>query len=378
MKVLFINSVCGVGSTGRICAEQAKALAAEGHEVMIAYGRGDRIPEELSACSVRIGTDLDWKIHALATRVLDRHGSASKRATKRFLAWAESFDPDLIWLHNIHGYYIHIPMLFRWIKSRPQTEVKWTLHDCWSFTGHCSYFTMAGCEKWRVQCEHCPQKGQYPASMVLDRSARNYKEKKALFTGVARMTLIAPSAWLAGLVKESFLREYPVEVCYNTVNTEVFLPTPSDFRERHGLKDQKVILGVAGQWDARKGLSDFVKLADMLDERFRIVLVGLSDEQIRTLPYNIVGIGRTGSPRELAEIYTAADLFFNPTYEDNYPTVNLEAEACGTPVLTYGAGGAAETLKRPDSTVIPVGDIDTAYEQILSLWDGRKHIGEDE
>ncbi len=364
MRVLLINSVCGIGSTGKICGELARDFARQGHQVKLAYGRDGTVPEQYREFALRIGSDLDVKCHALRTRLLDDHGFGSYGATKKFLRWAESFDPDVLWLHNIHGYYIHVGLLFDWIKSRPQMQVKWTLHDCWAFTGHCAYFTMAGCEKWKSGCANCPQKQGYPAS-IRDRSRKNWESKGSLFTGVAHMTLITPSQWLADLAGESFLGQYPVQVVPNTIDREVFQPTPGDFREKHGLEQKKIILGVASVWDARKGLTDCLKLRQRLDESYAMVLVGLSQEQLRELPPNILGIHRTHDARELAQIYTAADLFFNPTYEDNYPTVNLEAEACGTRVITYDVGGCVETISMPDSRAIPVGQ----WERVLDFLD---------
>ena len=178
------------------------------------------------------------------------------------------------------------------------------------------------------------------------------------------MTLITPSNWLADLVKQSFLKEYPVEVHYNTIDKTIFKPTPSDFRQRYGLENKKIVLGVANIWDERKGLRDFYKLAQMLDDKYVVVLVGLSKKQMKELPKNIKGIMRTNSPQELAEIYTAADVFLNPTYEDNYPTVNLEAEACGTRVITYDTGGCRETVRREDSVVVEVGKMEEAYKEL--------------
>ena len=356
MRVLLINSVCGIGSTGKICGAIAEEYTAQGHEAVIAYGRDGTVPERYQKFAHRIGSDFDVKISALRTRLLDDHGFANETATRKFLKWAESYDPDLLWLHNIHGYYIHVGLLFDWIKSRPHMQVKWTLHDCWAFTGHCAHFTYALCEKWKTGCGNCPEKRNYPASAVLDNSRKNYQRKKAAFTGVRNLTLIVPSRWLGDRVKNSFLRDYPVEVCYNTIDTDVFCPTDSDFRKRNNLEDKKIILGVAGVWTERKGLGDFLELRKLLDERYAIVLVGLTKQQVDSLPAGILGITRTNNARELAEIYTAADVFLNPTYEDNYPTVNLEAESCGTPVITYNTGGCAETLHRTDSLVIPVGD----------------------
>lgn len=362
MKILMINSVCGIRSTGRICTDLAKDFEKEGHNVKIAYGR-ERVPNAFQKYAVRIGTDLGNKISAVHTRITDRHGFANKRATKKFLEWAEEYDPDFLWLHNLHGYYINVEMLFAWIKKRPDMQVKWTLHDCWAFTGHCSYFAFEGCEKWRQECHDCPQKGRYPKALLFDGSRTNYQRKKNAFTGVKNMALITPSQWLAGLVRNSFLAEYPVEVVYNTIDTSVFKPTPSDFRKRYNLENKKIILGVASIWDERKGFDDFLKLSKMIDEKHQIVLVGLNDKQIKSLPRNVIGIKRTNSTQELAEIYTAADVFVNLTYEDNYPTVNLEAKSCGTPVITYHTGGSIESVS--EDCVVPQGDLKATKERIL-------------
>ena len=363
MKVLLINSVCGIGSTGRIVGALAEEYIAQGHEAVIAYGRHGHVPEHLRPYARRIGSDGQVRLSAMKTRLLDAHGFANETATREFLRWAEAYDPDLLWLHNLHGYYIHVGMLFDWIKTRPHMQVKWTLHDCWAFTGHCAHFTHANCDRWKTGCHNCPEKRSYPASCLLDNSRENFHRKQDAFTGVKDMELIVPSHWLAELVKQSFLGEYPVKICPNTINTDIFRPTAGNFREKYGLTDKKLILGVAGGWTERKGYQDFLKLRHILDESCMLVLVGVTEEQRRKLPAGILGITRTENPRELAEIYTAADLFFNPTYEDTYPTVNLEAESCGTPVVTYDTGGCAETVKAPGSRVIPVG----AYELVKDL-----------
>lgn len=342
MKILMINSVCGIGSTGRICTDLADALSQNGHKVKIAYGRGN-VPDKYAKYAVRIGNKLDVRMHALASRVFDNTGFCSKKATEKFVEWIKKCDPDVIHLHNIHGYYINVEILFKYL-SKANKRVIWTLHDCWPFTGHCVYFSAIKCERWKNECENCPQKIEYPSSLLLDRSSRNWRQKKELFTSVKDMTLITPSKWLAGLVKESFLGCYPVYVIHNGIDTDVFKPTPSDFRQKYGLQHKKILLGVSNQWTERKGFNDFIKLASMIDDDYRIVLVGLSQKQINNLPSNIIGINRTQNIKELAEIYTAADVFLNPTYEDNYPTVNLEAQACGTPVITYFTGGSPESV----------------------------------
>lgn len=349
MRVLLINEVFGTTSTGKICAQIAEQMEAEGHEVKVAFGRWPDVPEKYQRFAHYIGSDFDVKLHALQTRLFDTHGFGSKHATKEFLKWAEEYKPDLLWLHNLHGYYINVEMLFDWIKKHPEMQVKWTLHDCWAFTGHCSY---------------CSQLRRYPACFAMSNVGKNFERKRKAFTNVKNMTLITPSKWLADLTRQSFLKEYPVEVHYNTIDTNIFKPTPSDFRERYSLQNKIIVLGVANVWEDRKGLFDFYKLAQMLDDKYAIVLVGLSEKQIKNLPQNIKGIQRTNSPQELAAIYTAADVFVNPTYEDNYPTVNLEAQACGTRVITYNVGGCAETLYTPNSNTVTCGNINELKRKI--------------
>ena len=365
MKILIINSVCGIGSTGRICVDLAQQFEKQGHTVKIAYGRDGYVPEQFRKYAVRIGTDIDTKLHAIKTRLMDGHGFGSKKATRKFLEWVDEYEPEMIWLHNIHGYYINIELLFSWIKRHPQVNVKWTLHDCWAFTGHCSHFTAVRCEKWKDHCSNCVQKREYPACIFIDRCKKNYDKKRSLFSGVEKMELITPSKWLAGLVKQSFLAEYPVEVSYNTIDYRIFRPTCSDFRQRYGLQNKKIILSVASVWNERKGLRDFINLSHLLDDNYAFVIVGVDKKQLQELPEKVIGIQRTNNSEELAQIYSAADVFFNPTHEDNFPTVNLEAQACNTWVVTYNAGGSAETIQPNMGIVVDVGDINHAKYVIL-------------
>lgn len=375
MKVLLINSVCGIGSTGRICTDLAQKFEAAGDEVKIAYGRKGTVPEQFQKYAVRIGTDWDCKMHAIQTRLFDTHGFGSKHATKKFLQWAEEYKPDLLWLHNIHGYYINVEMLFDWIKKHPEMQVKWTLHDCWAFTGHCSHFTAVKCAQWKSHCSYCSQLRRYPACYAMSSVRRNFARKRAAFTGVPNLTLITPSKWLADLVKQSFLKEYPVEVHYNTIDTTIFKPTPSDFRERYGLQDKIIVLGVANVWEDRKGLFDFYKLAEMLDDHYAIVLVGLSEKQIEDLPKNIKGIQRTNSPKELVAIYTAADVFVNPSVEETFGMTPVEAQACGAPSIVYEGTACAEVAEQNGNKAVPQ-DVNALYEAITGekfmRW-GKKH-----
>ncbi len=369
MKILLINSLCGIRSTGRICTELAERFEAEGHEVRIAYGRMGEVPEKYRAIAHRIGSDLSVRLHGVKTRLFDAHGYGSKAATRAFLSWAEAYDPDMLWLHNIHGYYINIEMLFKWIKTRPQMQVKWTLHDCWAFTGHCSHFSFVGCDRWKTQCENCPQKDRYPASL-LDRSSDNYRRKKAAFTGVKDMTVITPSEWLARLVRQSFLGCYPVEVQYNTINRDVFKPSESDIRKRLGLENKKIVLGVASSWDDRKGLYDFYTLRNMLDESYAVVLVGLTEQQIASLPEGIVGIAHTNSAQELAQVYTAADVFVNPSREETFGLTTVEAMACGTQAIVYKHTACEEIVNKMGGIAVEQ-NVQALFEAVQAVAGGN-------
>lgn len=344
-KILLINSVFGTGSTGRICREMADELSDQGHMVKIAYGRESQIPDRYREQTYRIGNDRIVKLHGIYTRLTDRHGLGSKIATKSFLRWAVEFDPEILWLHNIHGYYLNYELLFSWIKSRPRMQVKWMLHDCWAFTGHCAYFTAAGCEKWQQQCGECPLLREYPAAVLRDGSSENYRRKKTAFQNAPDLELIVPSRWLENLVKESFLSQYPITVKPHRVDRTIFRPTPGDFREHYGLTNKKIVLGVANIWEKRKGLSDFLELAGMLPDQYQIVLVGLSEKQRQNLPKNVTGLPRTDSPKELAEIYTAADVFLNPSVEETFGLTGLEAAECGTKTICYKGTACQEVAE---------------------------------
>lgn len=359
-RLLLINSVCGIGSTGRICADIARKYDQDGYEVKIAYGRSNVLGEGTEKYAVRIGSKADVYAHVAYTRLFDKHGLASKRATKKFLKWASVYDPDILWLHNIHGYYINYEMLFDWIKRRQKEQsesgkqvmkVKWTLHDCWAFTGHCSHFTYVGCDKWKTKCKNCPQKNEYPTSFLIDNSEDNYGGKRKAFDGVKNLTIITPSKWLENLVKGSFLCKYPTEVEYNTVDKTVFKPTQSNFRQEHGIRDdQKMILGVSSVWNDKKGFNDFIEVSKRLDaDKYKVVLVGLNSKQLKELKKsksNILGLPRTVNTKTLAEIYSASDIFVNPSYEETFGLTTAEAQACGAFTIVYKGTACEEIMDK--------------------------------
>lgn len=348
MKVLQINSVCGYGSTGRIAADLSRYLTQSGDDCLIAYGRG-HAPDDVK--SIRIGTDFDVNLHGVCSRITDKHGFYSKRATQRFIQQAREYHPDIIHLHNLHGYYLHLPTLFEWLRECGKPVV-WTLHDCWAFTGHCSHFDFVGCDRWKTSCHDCPQKREYPASYVFDRSDWNYEQKKKMFSSLHNLTIITPSYWLKNLVQDSFLGKYRVDAIHNGIDLSVFHPIESDFRKQHGLHNKFVAMGAAGTWTQRKGLQYLLELADCLEDNYKVIIAGLSKKQIDELPPHILGIPKTQNALQLAQIYSAADVFLNPTLEDTFPTTNMEAIACATPVITFNTGGCKECITKDTGIVI--------------------------
>lgn len=360
MKILLLNSVCGIRSTGRICTDLAQELEAQGHEVRIAYGR-ENVPETYRKIAVRIGSDTLVRINGVKARLLDNEGLNAAWETKAFIRWVKRYDPDVIHLHNIHGYYLNYQILFEYLRTCGK-RIIWTLHDCWAFTGHTAYCDAIGCEKWKTGCGPCPQIREYPKAYS-DRSRRNWEDKKRAFTGIPHLTIVTPSNWMAGLVKASFLKEYPVRVIHNGIDTTQFRPLPNDFKRRYGMEGRKMLLGVATAWDENKGFSDYLRLADRLGDEYSVVLVGVTPEQKEKLPPNVLGICRTDSVKELACIYSAADVLLNLSRTENYPTVILEAASCGTPCVSYDVGGSGEIA----DVVVDKGDLAAVAEAVRKM-----------
>ena len=355
MRVLFVNVVCGVGSTGRIVTDLCAVLKAEGHQCLVAYGYGQSRAIAESDTVKTVGKAGYYAHNALA-KLTDRTGLYSTAATRRLIHKIEEFDPDVIHLHNLHGYYVNYEILFAYLK-RAKKPVVWTLHDCWPFTGHCAYFDAAGCEQWRTGCLRCSQLRSYPSCYLRGDVRRNFEQKKAAFTGLDKLVLVTPSRWLAGLTEASFMGDYPVQVIPNGIDLALFRPRESAFRREHGWEDKILVLAVAGDWDARKGMEDVFALSQLLDARYQTVMVGLRPEQMAQVPDRVFAIERTDSPDALAELYATADVLVNTTYEDNFPTVNLEALACGTPVITYATGGSVEAADSSCGIVVEQGNV---------------------
>lgn len=331
----------------------------------VVWGRGRTPKDKVHEYNMQCG----WEImmHGVLSRIFDNTGFNSDYATERLLQKMEYLMPDIIQLHNLHGYYINVKMLFEWIKHR-NIPVVWTLHDCWAFTGHCAYFDYANCNCWKNGCHDCVQKKSYPASLVFDNSKLNWLRKKELFN-YKQLHLVTPSIWLHDLVKESFLKKLPCSVINNGIDTDVFKPSSINCHIGGKFK----ILGVASEWTPRKGLHDFIQLYRMLNhEQIEMTIVGLTSQQIESLPEGIRGMTRTDNIEQLVSLYQEADMFFNPTYEDNYPTTNLEALACGTPVCTYRTGGSIESVNEGNGFVVEKNELGEVKKIIEERLHSRK------
>lgn len=376
MRIVQINGGAK-GSTGKIMMGIAEVARAQGHEVMCASPITTTNRDAGEDCGYyRIGTFNSRRLNVALARITGFNGCFAWFETYKLLKKIDEFNPDIIQLHNLHDSYINLPMLFSYIKKHNVPTV-WTLHDCWAFTGQCPHFTIVKCDKWKVGCHNCPQYKEYPASLY-DNTKKMWQLKKKWVTGVKNMTIVTPSKWLAGLARESYLKPYPIEVINNGIDLHVFKPTHSNFREQYGIPgDKYIVLGVSFAWGYRKGLDCFVEMAEKLGERYQIVLVGTDDEIDKNLPQSIISIHRTQNQKELAEIYSAADVFAMPTREENYPTVNMEAIACGTPVVTFDTGGSPEMLDDKTGIVVEVNNIEVTEKAIKDICEKKRCNDED-
>ena len=366
MKVVAINS-SNTGSTGSIMMGIAKIARERGHLYYTACPKGRTMSKEQDPYHLFIGSILGRNLHILLGMLSGCPGFFSVIETLAFLRKLKKIQPDIIHLHNLHDCYINLPLLFRFIKKN-DIKVVWTLHDCWAFTGRCPHFVGQNCSKWETGCRDCPYPiHEYP-SRAYDNSRSMWRKKKELFSGIHEATIVAPSKWLAGFVKRSFLGTYEVRVIYNGIDLSVFKPVDCGFREKHGIEsDRPVLLGVASTWNDKKGLDVFVRLAQCLDDRYVIVIVGTNEALDRYLPERILSIHRTENKQQLAGIYTAADVFINPTREETLGLVNIEANACGTPVVTFRTGGSPECIDDESGVVVDCDDIDAMREAIVDI-----------
>lgn len=376
-NVAAIN-IIDIGSTGKIMLSVAEKARENGFLVYTVSSFWHGLKKEKTQDAHNhhyFNSFFSNIIHYLFGRFCGLSGFGSIFSTLQLLRFLKKKKVQLIHLHILHGSYINLPLLFHFIKSH-NISVVWTLHDCWSFTGRCPHFVVEKCDKWKTGCQNCPfSKKSYPQAYI-DTTQMMWKFKRRWFTGIKHCTLVTPSYWLAGLVKQSYLKDYPIKVIHSGINLAVFKPTESDFRSRYGLVGKKVVLGVAFGWGYRKGLDVFIELSKRLPDNYRIVLVGTDDNVDKQLPANIISIHRTQKQTELAEIYTDADVFANPTREEVLGLVNLEALACGTPVVTFETGGSPECIDETCGSVVPCDDIDAMEMEIRRICEERPYSKE--
>lgn len=357
-KLLIISVTCNQGSTGKIAEQVGIMMKEEGWDVYYAHGNRRVNPSQLKTISFSsIKTEY---MHALKALLFNVDGLGSTRVTQKLIEQIRQIQPDVIHIHNIHGYYLNYKLLFEYLNSTDIPVVS-TLHDCWNFTGHCTHFVYVNCEKWKSGCYDCPLIG-FSNMALIDRTKYNYELKKRLFSKNKNIYIVPVSNWLGGIVKQSFLKDKNIKVIHNGIDLNIFKPYPKDTSNKFK------ILGISNIWNKNKGLNDIYKLRELLPlNDFEMVLVGLSKKQIKQLPNGIIGIERTSNQQELARIYSDANVLINPTYADTFPTVNLESMACGTPVITYRTGGSPESLTESTGIVVEQGDIKGLYEAIIRI-----------
>jgi putative colanic acid biosynthesis glycosyltransferase len=369
MRILQINTYYKAGgSTGRIVADLSTIIN-EKHTSYVAFGYEFLKTNDQNTYKVQ--GIINLKLSILKTRIFGKHGFYNKYVTWKLIRWIKKIKPDVIHLHNIHNHYINIEQLFSFIKTN-NYKVVWTLHDCWSFTGWCAYFDYVNCNKWQTECNNCPSLKSYPYTWFFDRSKEIFNSKKEIFQGVNSLTIITPSSWLKGLVSKSILKEYPVSVINNGIDLDVFKPIKNDFRKNYNLVNKTIVLAMAMKMNKRKGIEYLKKLPSLLDENTVLVLVGISKSEINNLPKNCLGIEQTANVGKLVEIYSSADVFINLTLEDNFPTTNLEALGCGTPVITFDTGGSPESIDVAVGEIVKKGDLTEVVKAIKRITDKGK------
>lgn len=366
-KLFQINTFCNTGSTGRIAELLGETVMSHGWDSYIAYGRN---ANNSSSVKYKVGNLTDILVHGILTRLFDYQGLGSVKATRNLISYIKKVEPDIIHLHNLHGYYLNYPVLFEFLKYFGKPIV-WTLHDNWAFTGHCTYFSYINCKKWETECVDCKLKKTYPCSMFRDNSANNYRLKKKLFLDVPNVHIVTVSKWLEGQVKKSFLKNSKIHQIYNGLDIEAFAPlkdSKNHVCKIHNIPDEKkIVLGVANVWTEYKGLYIFHELSKIINSDYQIILVGLSRKQVKELPPNIIGIERTQSVKELVQYYTAADVYFNASKHETLGMTSLEAQACGTPAIVYNSTGCPETITKNSGICLNDCSINDVCEAIYSL-----------
>ncbi|MBE6751103.1 MAG: glycosyltransferase [Ruminococcaceae bacterium] len=375
MKIFEINSG-NYGSTGNIMLNIAETARLSGYSVKVAYRQSRSVTANEKEEEIQIGNSFYGLTHRIIGEYLGLEGFGSIISTSKLIKEIKNFNPDIIHLHILHGWYLNLPLLFSFL-AKYNKKVVWTMHDCWAFTGHCPHFEYVKCNKWQTGCRDCPQYREYPYSRI-DTSKFLYKCKRKYFTAIKNLTVVTPSQWLADLIEKSYLQNAKIQVINNGIDLNVFKSVESNFRELNNINENaNLILGVAFEWTDKKGIDIFKKLSNDLSDNYKIVLIGTTEETEKDLPQNIIKIRRTSSKDELASIYSSADLFVNPTREETFPTVNMEALACGTPVLTFKTGGSPEIIDKKCGSVVECDDYENLKSEIIRICETKPFLSFD-
>lgn len=368
MKVLQINLAYKNGSTGKIVYDIQKELMTQGSQGYVVYCHGKYRSKYVKP----VKNKLTFYLSVIESRLGGSAGFYDKHSTKKVLKWINTIKPDIVHLHNIHGFYINVEMLFEYLDKK-KIPVVWTLHDCWSMTGHCAHFDYVGCQKWKTGCYDCEQLLRYPIA-YRDKSKINYEKKKRTFTLLnnRNLKIITPSKWLCEVVDKSYLSKYQHEVITNGIDLEIFKEHSNDIRKRYKLENKKIVLAVTDGYNERKGIEDINSLADMLNEDYQVILVGIEKRDYSKINKKIITVSKVFNQTEMASYYSAADVYVNTTLEDTFPTTNLEALACGTPVITYDSGGSPECVDEKTGSIVKKHDINEMIEQIENITDNKK------
>ena len=370
-KLLLINVALNTGSTGKIVEGIGSLAVSNGWDVEVVHGA--RYKNRSNLKSLQISTRFGEYCHYLESSIFDAQGLGSRIETMRFLKYLDVIKPDIVHIHNIHGCFLNYPLLFKYLSNH-KIPVVWTLHDCWAMTGHCVHFERTKCDRWKSLCEKCPQKRDFPTSYLFDSSKRNFKLKKSLLSRMDNVHITTVSEWLANRAKESYLKDLPIHVISNGIQTSIFKRTPSDIIEQLNISGRKILLGVASGFGERKGLYDYCKLSEKLAENYQLILVGVSDDDKKYLPSNIIAIPRTNSQLDLVKLYSAAEVLLSLSYEETFGLTIIEAMSCGTPAIVYDNTAQPELITSNTGAVVSNGDIDalvTSIDEICSIGKSR-------
>jgi len=365
IRIAALNT-CFNGSTGRIMLGIAKTTKDNQFEYKCFAPKSKNNPKIDEKTQVYFGTYLETALCTRLAKITGLNGCFSYFNTFALIRLLNKYKPDIIHLHNLHDCYINFPILFRYLGKR-KIKIVWTLHDCWSFTGGCTYYLASECKKWLTDCKKCPGYS-YPCGNK-KRSSYILNLKRKYISFIDNLTVVSPSKWLENEAKFSFLKKYEIITINNGIDIEKFFRKQNSLRDFYLIKNKFVLLGVASPWNYRKGIDLIIELSKKINnDLFVIILVGTDEALSESLPSNIISVKKTNSLDELVDLYSIADVLINPTREDNFPTVNIEALACGVPVITFNSGGSAEAIDKKTGIVTKEKTVEALYYSILEIY----------